>query len=277
MECLAAFFVLSILLFVMLGTVGERMYGRRRRRRLFRDLAKHFKGAYDAGGLFSRPALRLRYGETWAVVTQSHAGGPFFGRSLQVRIAWPHPNVRCEIIATPEPRLLRGLRHAWLLIEMDGTDFGERYIVTGAEESVVRPLLTDGVQWQIDRLRKLVPDERLYVLIRDGQLIVQRPWQNLRLEPTVAFIQMALELFDQCMLARASGIEFLNTDEAQSLDRIECKVCGESIASDLVFCRRCKTPHHQECWQYVGVCSVYGCRETVYLVPQQGTGMSGES
>jgi hypothetical protein len=276
MECVAVFLLIVVGLFVTVGMIGERVYGRTRRRRMFRDLAKRFAGAYDAGGLFSRPAMRLRYGETWAVVTQNNAGGPLPGLSWQVRIAWPHNNVRCEIFAVTNPRVLRDMRHAWPVIQLDNSDFCQRYVVTGMDEPVVRALLTAGVQWQIDCLRKQIPDERLYVLIRDGQLIIQKPWQRSRIEDSVTFIQAALELYDQCMLAKASGIEFLNTDEAQSLDQVECKVCGEAIASNLVFCRRCKTPHHQECWQYVGLCSVYGCRETVYLVPQEGTGMSDE-
>jgi hypothetical protein len=213
--------------------------------------------------------MRVRYGETWAVVTQSNAGGPYPGLSLQVRIAWPHTNVHCEIMSVPAPRLLHNMRHAWPVISIE-EDFNSRYLVTGLEQDAVRELVTAGVQWQIDCLRKLVPDERLYVLIRDGQMIVQKPWQRTRLEQSVAFIQSALELYDQCMLAKASGIEFLHTDEAQTLDQVECKVCGEAIGSDLVYCRRCKTPHHQECWQYVGICSVYGCRETTFLLPQQG-------
>ena len=47
----------------------------------------------------------------------------------------------------------------------------------------------------------------------------------------------------------------------------EFKYYGETITGDAVLCRRCKTPHHQDCWQYYGACSTYGCRETRYLRP----------
>jgi hypothetical protein len=41
----------------------------------------------------------------------------------------------------------------------------------------------------------------------------------------------------------------------------ECQVCGEKMETRVVFCAKCRTPHHEECWSYVGQCSTYGCRE----------------
>jgi hypothetical protein len=41
----------------------------------------------------------------------------------------------------------------------------------------------------------------------------------------------------------------------------ECQVCGEKMESRVVFCAKCRTPHHEECWSYVEQCSTYGCRE----------------
>lgn len=40
-----------------------------------------------------------------------------------------------------------------------------------------------------------------------------------------------------------------------------CEVCGETMANRVVYCAKCRTPHHEECWSYVGQCSTYGCRE----------------
>lgn len=39
-----------------------------------------------------------------------------------------------------------------------------------------------------------------------------------------------------------------------------CRVCGVSNALGATQrCPACDTPHHQECWQYAGRCSTYGC------------------
>ena len=40
----------------------------------------------------------------------------------------------------------------------------------------------------------------------------------------------------------------------------ECLVCGEPIKeSTIVSCKKCHTPHHQDCWEFVGQCSIYAC------------------
>jgi len=42
----------------------------------------------------------------------------------------------------------------------------------------------------------------------------------------------------------------------------ECPVCGTAMTSQTVRCEACRTPHHLECWQYLGRCSTYACGET---------------
>jgi len=44
-----------------------------------------------------------------------------------------------------------------------------------------------------------------------------------------------------------------------------CPVCGSELALELVYCRRCRTPHHEECWRYIGGCSTYACKEGLFL------------
>jgi hypothetical protein len=39
-----------------------------------------------------------------------------------------------------------------------------------------------------------------------------------------------------------------------------CPVCAASLAEDVVQCDKCRTPHHEECWIYVGQCSTYACK-----------------
>lgn len=38
-----------------------------------------------------------------------------------------------------------------------------------------------------------------------------------------------------------------------------CLVCRASLVRDIVLCARCSTPHHRECFDYAGVCAVFGC------------------
>mgnify|MGYP006286410321 CR=1 FL=1 len=42
---------------------------------------------------------------------------------------------------------------------------------------------------------------------------------------------------------------------------IECPVCGSPIEDEPRYCPRCDTPHHQDCWDYVGGCAIFACRD----------------
>jgi hypothetical protein len=45
----------------------------------------------------------------------------------------------------------------------------------------------------------------------------------------------------------------------------DCRVCGVAMEASIVFCSRCRTPHHEECWAYNGMCSTYACREIRFI------------
>ncbi len=38
-----------------------------------------------------------------------------------------------------------------------------------------------------------------------------------------------------------------------------CPVCGALMQDGVVRCSSCRTPHHRECWTYIGTCSMYAC------------------
>ncbi len=44
---------------------------------------------------------------------------------------------------------------------------------------------------------------------------------------------------------------------------VRCLVCGEGITERLVKCKRCETPHHEDCFTYAGGCAVYACGSDV--------------
>ena len=240
--------------------------GAGRRRRSYQRLAKRFAGTYVSGGLFTRPSVRMRYGETRAVLREANGHGNFDGKCTQLQIEWPDDRLVCEILpltadAGPATRGLTEHTTA-------NPSFNRRYLVCGNSDRDVQQLLSDGVRWQIDRLSAMNEHSELYLQFRRGNILIQNSQLIRHFDELAEFIERGLELYDQVMLTRAVGIEFVAADEAQTLEDVICKVCGESIQHDLVYCRRCKTPHHGKCWRYIGACSVYGCQEKAYLHPQ---------
>lgn len=45
----------------------------------------------------------------------------------------------------------------------------------------------------------------------------------------------------------------------ESRDAPRCRVCGEVLVAEVVWCDDCKTPHHRDCFAYAGRCAVFGC------------------
>lgn len=264
MDCFAIFLACAVLALWIVVAATKRLGGRYRQKQLLIQLQKWFAGKYHSGGLFLRPRLSLRYGQTEARV--SVGSGVFPGSAFQVSIAWPY-RVSC---AVHDRTTVAGWELAQRLgpaVEVPG-EFGRRFAVHSHDETETRGLLTPGVEWQLQRLLSLGPTPQLQVLIRGGTIEIHKPWRRPQAEAVAQWVQGCLELYDQCMLAKASGIEFLHSDEAQMLDQVICQICGDEIVEQMVVCRRCKTPHHAECWSYTGVCSVFGCRETVCEKPQ---------
>jgi hypothetical protein len=62
------------------------------------------------------------------------------------------------------------------------------------------------------------------------------------------------------------GIDIVDDPDACQEDTgpPTCKVCGEPISNgEVIVCASCSTPHHRDCWEYIGACSIYGCNGKV--------------
>ena len=209
--------------------------------------------------------MRFRYGPTWASITPGPKRGNH--RTTQAHLQWP--DAKTDVRVETRSPWARGVLGSGMPgIPVGDEEFDRRYQVSGHTADDVKRLLSDGVRWQINKLCQLFDCPYVSFSIRNGRMIIESPAVLRRNEELEQYTQACLELFDQAMLTRSEGIEFLGSnDEAQPIEDPICQICGEEIRCEMVFCRRCRTPHHLDCWQYNGCCSTYGCRETRYVVP----------
>lgn len=270
MECLLIFFALLVFatLLIRAAASGD---SRSARRNSYQRLARQFSGRFTPGGLFGQPRVRFRYGDTFAVLTEAPSRGLYPGVCTQVQIQWSAPRFRAEIACRSESKRPPSVRSLEFIASGDA-EFDRRLVIRGSDEKEVREFLSDGVRWQLLRLLEQAGDEHLYIEIGGGQLCIQKLVPIRSIAALKLFVEHALALYDQAMITRAVGIEFIESGEVAALEHVICKVCGEEIEGDeMVYCQRCKTPHHKECWQYAGACSVYGCLEKNYRRPQAAT------
>lgn len=259
MECFVIFLLVTIVSLIVSG-IGARL-GPHSQSRMFESLTRRFGGMYQGGGFLRRCHVRFRYGPTWATVSPgARRGGQ---RSVTVLLQWPDGRIDLRIES-------RGpVGSSGREIATGDAEFESRFRVVGEPVDDILRLLSDGVRWQIYNVSQAGQAAPVRISLRNCRLLIEKHLTLKHPEELHDFTQQCLELFDQAMLTRSEGIEFVgNADEAVPVENPLCKICGDPILSDMVFCARCYTPHHLDCWQYNGLCSTYGCRETRYRVPQ---------
>lgn len=98
------------------------------------------------------------------------------------------------------------------------------------------------------------------------------PWIHLSreaLEISVRYEHNPDQLLELAAIAEEFLEHLLNLKPGDGIHwdnvRIEaggiCSVCGTEMTLQLVRCRKCKTPHHRDCWVYAGKCSTFACGE----------------
>lgn len=264
MECFVTFVVLVMLFTALVVVMAVAQTRADRRNQAFYQLAQRFNGACRPAGWFRSGSVRFRYGTTHATLF-SHSGRPH-GPATFFQLEWPDQRLNMEVVSC-EPSASALARDASRLL-VGADSFDGNYTVRAWDAREAKLWLSEGVRWQIERLRHFSEPQEVQIVVMQGRLTVKKFGLLRRFDELFEFCQLGLELYDQAMLTRSVGIEFVKEEEAQPIREAMCQVCGDNIVSEMVFCRRCKTPHHLDCWQYYGACSTYGCRETVFVTPR---------
>jgi hypothetical protein len=145
--------------------------------------------------------------------------------------------------------------------------FDHEFVVQANDAEMARDFLNPMVRQAIGNLQRLVHAGGMLLSINPERLLVQID-RNLG-QSTEALCQTVgetLVIHDGLQLGVSrrmrQGIEIVNHQELGHEDQGPpvCKVCGELIdGGPIVLCSNCRTPHHGDCWEYVGSCSIYGC------------------
>jgi len=265
-ECFLTFLCLAAVVVFVISAATRTQLRSDNWNRSYIAIAKKYGGQCNPSGWFGRPSARFRYGEApcfLSSIKTNVAGG---GEFTQISISWPHTDLRLEIV--PRWRVtklwpLNGMQE----ITTGFTEFDKLFIVRSNDESLARGFLSEGVRWQITRLCRFLASDDIYLMINRGSLVIKKPSFIRTNQVLDDFVRYSLELFDQSMLTRTVGIDFVDDAKGQIVDEIKCQVCGEEIQTELVTCFRCRTPHCKECWEYNGSCATYACGESRYVSP----------
>ncbi len=267
MQTLGPFLCISIFCCIVVGVIVYTIAAVKSRNRVWQQLATRYGGSYTGSG-FGYPSVRFTYADTAVLVDTSGTASQNRTIFTQIHFYWPDREFRLEVY--PEGVFAR-LRKFFGMedLQIGAADFDPKYIISGSDPDEVRTFLSPHVRYAVQQLQALGSTNDIYVSLTGGHFLVKKQCPIDRYDPLQTFIDLALQLYEQALLTRAAGITFAKQQAAFSLDEAICRICGEPITHDAAICRRCKTPHHRECWQYYGACSTYGCGETKYVVAKK--------
>jgi hypothetical protein len=230
---------------------------------VFDAISKRYRGSVSPATIFSRPALRMWYGQSAVNLRYRRRNT---GLCTEFQITWPDRKLKLELCGKGVPeRLWR--RSTLETHELSDKKFAKRYSCSANESARAEELFSAGVIWQIEQIAMLNGTDEVYVSISNGHLLVSKQSIQRSAERINLFLQLCLELFDQLMLTRSEGIEFVENSIATLADDVRCPICADIIREEMVVCSRCKTPHCLDCWQYNSECATFACGSTKYYSP----------
>ena len=237
------------------------------RYRAYRQLAARYHGKYESRGLTDPPTISFSYhGSNIRVGLAPQLAGQATNPRTRVvaRFARGLP-FRMELapVARPAPaQTPKGTR----VVRVGDQEFDRGFVVQANDAEMAREFLSPSVRWSIGNLQRLAPPNGMLISINPERLLVQID-RNLgnNAEALDRAVSEALLIHDglrQGVAARLTqGVSIVAVGPATEDDAGPpiCKVCGEAIFHPSVICVQCRTPHHRDCWEFVGACSIYGC------------------
>lgn len=236
------------------------------RNETYRELARRYQGRFEAGGWFSKARVHFRHQGVGVTIDVVSAGDEHQTTYTRASFKWHYQTARVEVY--PAGIWLRlGTMLGRENLTLGDPLFDSCFLVKSDDPPAARSLLNPLVRLAIERLYQLLGNRDIYIQFAQGTLQIKKRSLISSLQPLDEFVRRSIELYDQAVATFAVGIEFVANTEPPKADETACQICGDPIITDVVVCRSCRTPHHEDCWQYNGACSTYGCQEKRYYRP----------
>lgn len=262
----------AIVLFVylivrLLATFGTWVSDKRYRG--YRELARRYRGRYESRGLSDPPTVSFTHnGSTVRVgLAPTIAGQPHqIPRTRVVARFRQGIPFRLELapVARPAPpQLPKGTR----LLKLGIPEFDREFVVQANDLEMARDFLSAQIRGSLATLHRMGQIGGMLLSVNPERMLVQID-RNLgsNADSLGLAVREALVLHDGLAegVARRlkQGISIVDGPPSSDEHVLPptCKVCLEPITEGpIVVCAVCNTPHHRDCWDFVGACSIYGC------------------
>jgi hypothetical protein len=231
---------------------------RRSRRTYFEAAARRLKGEYLPSGFMTHDRIEFPLDDRKALAEFVSPGEDDWGRTrILVPLNGRSPGL-LHII--PE-----GFAQSFLKmfgaqdLEIGDRAFDAAYVVKAAPESLAAQVFSPERRGRvIETVKRLAGLPQATIQLTRDHLRVQAR-EELRNEARLMqLVDTAKEFLTYLEVQPPpAGIEL---EELRTSTGTLCPVCGTALGDLVVRCESCKSPHHAECWKYVGQCSTYACK-----------------
>jgi hypothetical protein len=243
----------------------------------YRQLAARYHGRYESRGLTDSPTVSFSYNGSQVRVGLAPTIAGNHSQNARTRVVTRFAKAipfRFELAPVGRPSPHQPPRGTGP-VRLDQPGFDGQFLLQANDAEMAREFLAPTVQRSILGLRHLAPPAGMLVSINPERLLIQVD-TNLaqHAEALAAAVHHALIIHDGLLEGVhrqwSRGIDIVDrpAEDDDDTDHAPptCKVCGELITvGPIITCTACKTPHHRDCWEYVGACSIYGCHGGVGL------------
>ncbi|WP_165075449.1 RING finger protein [Paludisphaera rhizosphaerae] len=258
---LAAYVVIRMLAKAGAWATGSRY-------RAFRRLASRFGGRYETRGLSDSPIVSFPEGEDIVRVGLAPASGRRPGGTSTRVVVRFRTGMPFRLDLTPQNSpAVRMVAKGTQPVRVGDREFDGAYAVRANDPDMALDFLSPATRWAVQGLQRLVQPGGLSISIIPERLLVQID-RNLSDDEEALFAAVAETLTIHKGLREGvrrrvgEGVTLLEGDAAADPDEGPpvCKVCGEIVdTGPITLCAKCGAPHHRDCWEFVGWCSIYGC------------------
>jgi hypothetical protein len=142
-------------------------------------------------------------------------------------------------------------------------DFDSAYVVRTDDPHFARSLLDAKSRGLLQAGRAIGRGGRIRLNVDRHRLRFRKEEPLSAPRDLVSLVRVGLGLLEQVREAVESrhAVQFFDS-LPPSAEKSACPVCGAGVAEGKVLCKRCRTPHHRECWEYARGCSMFACGET---------------
>lgn len=237
---LGAFLIVG---FVILSTMAS---SKRETEERLRVVSLRLGAGFQTGGLFELPTLTLRVGNHFGRLTFAE------GRDEHTLLVLRVPDYRGGRLEINPPGFF-----AVTGIPIGDRRFDEDVVVQAYPRELAYWIFADARRCEaIATVRRLMGYGAVSIAMRAGSLEI-RVGSCLKDEVSLrALLRSASEMTGYMLLPPGeTGIRWVETRALTGI----CPVCSTALAAPVLRCDRCDTPHHEQCWDYLGRCAVYGC------------------